>query len=115
MFALRALFFFLLGWVHVRATVLYNKMCEERYVCKQTRAAGCSHMPFVLSVTLWGFNLKQSQVKCATASVEESQIYSMQKLFKSFILLNCTNEMFARPIFVLFVLFQEHCESYFGP
>lgn len=39
----------------------------------------------------------------------------MQKLFKSFILLNCTDEMFARPIFVLFVLFQEHCESYFGP
>lgn len=51
MFALCALFFFLLGWVHVRATVLYNKMCEERYVCKQTRAAVCSHMPFVLSVT----------------------------------------------------------------
>lgn len=31
MFALRALFFFLLlGWVHVRATVLYNNMCVSR-------------------------------------------------------------------------------------
>lgn len=52
----------------------------------------------------------QFQIKSAVASTKKSQIYSMQKLFQKFILLNCTDEMFADCIPVLVLLFQEHCE-----
>lgn len=79
-------------------------------VCKKTCTPVCSDMPLVFPGTLWDFNLSQSQVKSTVASFKESEIYSMQKLFQSFILLNCTDEMFASSMFVL-LIFQYHCES----
>lgn len=102
------LFFVSAQLSHMRETVSR----EACYVCKQTCTPVCSDVLFVLPGALWDFNLAQRQVKSAIASIEESQIYSMQKLFKSFIPLNCTDEMFAYRIFVLLVLFQDHCESW---
>lgn len=93
MFALCALFFF--------CSVGFT--CERRYcIIRCVKSVMC-------------VSRRALQFVATCLSCCQSQIYSMQKLFKSFILLNCTDEMFARSIFVLFVLFQEHCESYFGP